>query len=160
MAAFSTKCLRSRDVKIRPRTVPVMVHTAISALLSRMNRPGMVKARPPATMEPADMAVWVTLISLTLVLPMSFSRHMESSVTNMMGQGREEAFRATNMEEAVRMMEPMTPITIARTVNCSLKELAFLTLLRSNAIFDLPPIFIFGKRENLTLLSIRYNDCR
>ena len=106
------------------------------------------------------MAVWVTLISLTLVLPMSFSRHMESSVTNMMGQGREEAFRATNMEEAVRMMEPMTPITIARTVNCSLKELAFLTLLRSNAIFDLPPIFIFGKRENLTLLSIRYNDCR
>ena len=65
---------------------------------------------------------------------MIFSRHMENRVTNMMGQGREEAFSATNMEEAVRMMEPMVPITMARTVNCSLKDVAFLTLLRSNAI--------------------------
>ena len=136
-------------MKIRPRTVPVMVQTPISrtpiwALLSRMKRPGMVKARPPATMEPADMAVWVTLISLTLVLPMTFRRHMESRVTNMMGQGREEAFSATNMEEAVRMMEPMVPITMARTVNCSLKDDAFLTLLRSNAILIYLPVFIFG----------------
>jgi hypothetical protein len=47
---------------------------------------------------------------------------MDTRATNMMGQGREEAFRATNMEEQVRMMEPITPIAIPLAVNCSLNE--------------------------------------
>lgn len=58
---------------------------------------------------------------------MAFRANMDASATNMMGQGRDDAFRATNMEEHVKMMEPTTPIIIARAVNCSLKELACLT---------------------------------
>ena len=111
-----------------PPTVTSMTLRMLnSASLFKMKMPGMVNARPPATMAPADIQVWATLISLTLVLPMAFRANMDARATNMMGQGRDDAFRATNMEEHVKMMEPTTPIIIARAVNCSLKELACLT---------------------------------
>ena len=113
-----------------PPTVTIMTFATLnSALLLRIKMPGMVNARPPATMDPADMQVWATLISLTLVLPSAFRANMDTSATNMMGHGREDAFSATNMDEHVRMTEPMMPMTMARTVNCSLNELACLTLL-------------------------------
>ena len=49
--------------------------------------PGMVKARPPATIEPADMMICVTLASLRLRCPKA--RNSTSAVTEvkMVGQG-------------------------------------------------------------------------
>ena len=54
----------------------------------------MVNARPPATMAPADMMVWVTLASLRLALPMSFRKNSEMTAAKIIGQGRAPILRA------------------------------------------------------------------
>ena len=56
--------------------------------------PGMVNARPPATMAPADMMVWVTLASLRLALPMSLRKNSEMTAAKTIGQGRAPILRA------------------------------------------------------------------
>ena len=126
--ASSMKWRRRSAVKISPSTVPPSVTTSIchmstSALLLRMNMPGTVKASPPATIEPADIAVWVTFISLTLVPPSALSEKTDTSVTKSIGHGRAEALSATNMDEQVSITAPSAPISIPRRVSCALSGL-------------------------------------
>jgi len=80
--------------------------------------PGIVKARPPETIAPADIAVWVTLISLRLVFPMSFRENIDARATNTIGHGRELSLSAINIELMVMITDPMTPITRLLTVSC------------------------------------------
>ena len=86
-----------------------------------MWRPGRVKASPPATIPPADIAVCVTLISLTLVLPIPLSRAMDSTATKMVGQGNAPIRSATYTELVVMTTEPSAPIRRLRSVSCSPK---------------------------------------
>jgi hypothetical protein len=48
---------------------------------------GIVKATPPATMEPADMMIWVTLASFRLCLPSSLRATRAVMEVNTDGQG-------------------------------------------------------------------------
>ena len=54
----------------------------------RIQIPGIVKAKPPATMEPADITVCVTFASFSVVLPSAFRKKSEMIAANTMGQGR------------------------------------------------------------------------
>ena len=80
--------------------------------------PGMVKASPPETMAPADMAVCVTLISFRLVFPMSFRENIEARATKMIGHGKELSLKAIYIELMVMITDPMTPRTRLLTVSC------------------------------------------
>ena len=85
---------------------------------SSIQSPGRVKARPPATMAPALMMVWVQLISW-IVLPLQcLSAAMLTTVTKMVGQGRAPMRRATYMLLAVMTRRPSSPITNALQVSC------------------------------------------
>ena len=86
----------------------------------------MVKASPPATMAPADIAVCVTLISCRFVLPHSLSRNMDISTTNIIGHGTELSFRATNMELMVRITLPTDPMIRPLIVSCLFDIIFFL----------------------------------
>ena len=54
--------------------------------------PGKVNATPPATIEPALIIVWVTVISFMLFLLKSLSKDIEINVTIMVGQGNAPNF--------------------------------------------------------------------
>ena len=56
--------------------------------------PGMVKARPPATMAPALITVCVTFASLRFVCPRAFRKNREMMAAKMMGQGSAPILRA------------------------------------------------------------------
>ena len=95
----STRRLRMRAVATRPSSVPASATKSISTQLTssarpRIQMPGMVKARPPATMEPADMMIWVTLASFRLVRPKARSRTSEVMEVKMVGHGRAPILRA------------------------------------------------------------------
>ena len=62
---------------------------AVWSACPSIHAPGMVNARPPATIEPADMTVCVTLASLRLAcpLPRAFRKNRETMAANTMGQG-------------------------------------------------------------------------
>ena len=112
----------TNDRKIDMPTVTIIMWRILtSASGFRMKIPGIVNASPPATIEPADIAVCVTLISFGFVFPRIFSPNMDTSTTNMIGHGSDEAFSATNIDEQVRMIAPMTPIMRPRAVNWALK---------------------------------------
>ena len=68
----------------------------------------MVKAKPPATIAPDDMPVWVTLISFNVVLPNNFNTAMESTATKIVGQGKALMRRAMYIE--------LIPISTAPTM--------------------------------------------
>ncbi|MPN12801.1 hypothetical protein SDC9_160121 [bioreactor metagenome] len=88
------------------------------AVGSSIHRPGRVKARPPATMAPLLMMVWVTLISCN-VEPFALRRAaMLTTVTKMVGHGRAPIRKATYMELAVMTNRPAMPIMAPRTVRC------------------------------------------
>ena len=55
--------------------------------------PGMVKAKPPATMEPADMMTCVIFASLRLVLPTARNSTSAVMEVKMVGHGREPILR-------------------------------------------------------------------
>ena len=61
----------------------------ISSARPSIHAPGMVKARPPATMAPADMMVCVTFASLRVDEPRetAFRKTREMMAANTMGQG-------------------------------------------------------------------------
>ena len=75
----STKRRRIAAVHTSPSSVPASATKSISTQLTSSARPsiqmpGMVKARPPATMEPADITICVTVASLRLRRPKARSR--------------------------------------------------------------------------------------
>ena len=117
------KYLRIKAVNIKPKAVPPSAITRsctreISAFGLRINIPGMVKATPPATIAPADIAVCVTFISLRFVLPRALRQTIENKATNIIGHGSELSFSAINIELQVIITEPIAPITIPLTVSC------------------------------------------
>ena len=110
-------------VNIRPKVTPAnVIITSITGFTfasgSSIQIPGTVKASPPATIAPADMAVCVTLISFRLVLPHALRANIETSATNIIGQGNELNFSAMNMELIVIITAPAPPIIIPLTVSC------------------------------------------
>ena len=86
-------------VHTRPSTVP---HSATKNICTQpiwlaspsIHAPGSVNARPPATMAPADMMVWVTLASFRLALPRSLRKKSEMTAANTMGQGNAPSLSA------------------------------------------------------------------
>ena len=87
-------------VNTRPRMVPESVTAKRAGRFavasgSSIQMAGMVKATPPATRPPVDMAVWVTVISPALVLPRARRMTIERMATKMVGQGRAPNLRAT-----------------------------------------------------------------
>ena len=121
----SIKYFLTRAVKITPRIVParVTINRVVkltSACLSSIQIPGMVNASPPATMDPADIAVCVTLISFKFVFFIAFNIAMDITATKIVGHGRAPIRRATYMELVVIITAPMAPTIILRTVSCSL----------------------------------------
>ena len=86
--------------------LPVTIHMA-----------GMVKARPPATIDPADMMVCVTLASCRLVLPSAFKKKSEMMAAKMIGQGSAPILSAVYADAAVITAQPMQPMTAPRTVS-------------------------------------------
>ena len=80
--------------------------------------PGMVNARPPATMAPADMMVWVTFASLREREPSTRKKKREINAAKMMGHGKAPILSAVYADAAVMMTQPMQPIMMPRTVNC------------------------------------------
>ena len=81
-----------------------------------IQRPGSVKARPPATMAPALMAAWQTLASWRSRLPRARRVTTDARAAKTMGQGRAPILRAMNMELAVSTALPTDPMTRARGV--------------------------------------------
>ena len=68
-----------------------VVAVSVSAMLvwsarPSIQMPGMVKARPPATMEPADMTIWVMLASFRLLWPKERSSTRAVMKVKMVGQ--------------------------------------------------------------------------
>ena len=106
-----------------PRIAPTTVRTIRlrfekEASGYNIQRPGSVKARPPATMAPELMIVWVTFISCR-VEPLAFFRAaMLTTVTKTVGQGNAPIRNATYMELAVITSSPSSPTSIPRAVNC------------------------------------------
>ncbi len=86
--------------------------------------PGMVKARPPATMAPALITVCVTFASLRLALPCprALRKNSEMMAANTMGQGSAPILRAVYTDAAVMMAQPTQPMTMPRSVSCPLTE--------------------------------------
>ena len=98
-AASTIKCSRMSAVHTRPSAVPASATANISTQpmpspMPSIQAPGMVKARPPATIAPADMMVWVTLASLRLALPSSLRKKSEMTAAKMIGQGSAPILRA------------------------------------------------------------------
>ena len=90
--ASTMKCRWMIAVATRPRPVPASATTSIcakptSSAYPSIHAPGMVKARPPATMAPADMIVCVTFASFRLALPRSLRKKSETMAANTMGHG-------------------------------------------------------------------------
>ena len=95
----STKWRWMRAVHTRPSSVPASATASISPQLTSSARPsiqmpGTVKARPPATMDPADMMTWVIFASLRLVLPTARSSTRAVMEVKMVGHGSEPILRA------------------------------------------------------------------
>ena len=95
----STKRLRIAAVHTRPSSAPASATASISTQLTLSARPsiqmpGMVKARPPATMEPADMTICVTFASLRLRCPNARSKNSATMDVKMVGHGRAPSLRA------------------------------------------------------------------
>ncbi len=95
------KCRRSSAVATMPSATPpsAMASSCPSEMSSAMpsiQAPGMVNARPPATMAPADMTVWVTLASLSVLRPRltAFRKNSDTMAANTMGHGRAPMRRA------------------------------------------------------------------
>ena len=98
-AASSMKCLRIAAVHTSPRVTPAsatmsICHQSTTGALLMIQIPGMVNARPPATIAPADMMVCVTFASLRLVLPSALRKNKEMIAAKMMGQGSAPILRA------------------------------------------------------------------
>ena len=95
----STRRLRMSAVHTRPSRVPASATSSISTQLTlsacpSIQMPGMVKARPPATMEPADMMICVTFASFRLLWPKARSSTSAVMEVKMVGQGRAPILRA------------------------------------------------------------------
>ena len=95
----STKRRRIAAVHTRPSSVPESATTSISTQLTSSARPsiqmpGMVKARPPATIEPADITICVTFASLRLRRPKARSKNSATMEVKMVGHGSAPILRA------------------------------------------------------------------
>ena len=95
----STKRRRIAAVHTRPSSVPASATKSISTQLTSsaspsIQMPGMVKARPPATMEPADITICVTLASLRLRRPKARNRNSATMEVKMVGHGSAPILRA------------------------------------------------------------------
>ena len=113
----STMRLRMRAVHTRPRRVPASATNSICSQLTSSARPmiqipGMVKARPPATMDPADMMICVTLASFRLSWPKARSSTRAVMDVKMVGHGSAPILRAVYTDDAVMMTQPTRPMTI------------------------------------------------
>ena len=88
----STNRLRMSAVHTRPNSVPASATASIScqdtsSAKPRIQIPGMVNARPPATMEPADMMTCVIFASLRLVWPSARKSTRAVIDVKMVGHG-------------------------------------------------------------------------
>ena len=120
----STKRRRIRAVHTRPKSVPASA-TAKScgrptcSSSPSIQMPGMVKASPPATMEPADIMTWVIFASLRLFLPSARSTTRAVIEVKMVGQGSAPILRAVYTDDAVMMTQPTHPTTMPAGLSCS-----------------------------------------
>ena len=95
----STKRRRMSAVATSPSSVPARATPSISPRLvppssPSIQMPGMVNARPPATMEPADMMIWVMFASFRLRWPKARSSTSAVMEVKMVGHGSEPILRA------------------------------------------------------------------
>ena len=95
----SIKRRRITEVHTSPKSVPASATASISPQLTssarpKIQTPGMVKARPPATIEPADMMTWVIFASLRLVFPTARNSTSAVMEVKIVGQGRDPILRA------------------------------------------------------------------
>ena len=95
----STKRRRMAAVHTSPSSVPASATKSISTQLTSsaspsIQMPGMVKASPPATMEPADITIWVTFASLRLRRPKARSRNSATMEVKIVGHGSAPSLRA------------------------------------------------------------------
>ncbi len=119
----STKRLRMSAHATRPSRVPASATPPIwsglaSASSPSIQMPGIVNARPPATMEPADMMIWVMLASFRLLRPNARSRTSAVMDVKMVGQGSAPILSAVYTDEAVMMTQPTRPMTIPAALSC------------------------------------------
>ena len=162
----STNRRRMSAVHTRPSSVPAKATTnsegnPISLALPSIQMPGMVKARPPATMEPADMMTCVIFASFKLVLPSARSSTSAVMDVKMVGQGRAPILRAVYTDDAVMMTQPTQPMTIPAALSCSrdcprvLDEL-ICVLLRISA----PPVEEsgYGVKDRYSIVSNNRSD--
>ena len=126
-SASSMKWRRRSTVHTRPRMTPDSATSSISyqptsSAYPSIQMPGMVNAKPPATMAPALMTVCVTLASLRLALPCprALRKNSEMMAANTMGQGSAPILRAVYTDAAVMMAQPTQPMMMPRSVSCPL----------------------------------------
>ena len=86
-------------MRTSPRSVPASATASIStqptsSAIPSIHIPGMVNASPPATIEPADMMIWVMLASLRLDLPTARKRTSAVMEVKMVGQGSDPILSA------------------------------------------------------------------
>ena len=93
--------------------------------------PGMVNARPPATMAPADMMVCVTFASLSEREPKARRKNSATNAAKMIGHGSAPIFSAVYADAAVMMMQPMQPMITPRSVSWPLVSSIFVPFSRS-----------------------------
>src|SRR5665648_813299 len=101
-----------------------------------IHKPGMVNARPPATIAPEDMPVWVTLISLSVVLPNNFNTAIERTATKMVGQGSALIRNAIYIELMPIRIAPTTVKRIDRTLNWGMPHKDFSVSMTPLPILD------------------------
>jgi len=105
-----------------PNSAPERVITSIeigdtSACALSIHIPGRVNARPPATIAPELIMVWVTLISCNEE-PLNRRRTaILTTVTKTVGQGRAPMRKETYMELLVMTIRPSRPMMNPRRVN-------------------------------------------
>ena len=129
-SSSSMKRRRSSPHATRPSNTPASAMRIIcvseTSPAPSIQMPGMVKAKPPATMAPADMMVWVTFASFSERDFSARRKNSEIRAAKTIGQGRAPIFRAVYRDAAVITTQPMHPMMMLRRVSCPLVLSIFL----------------------------------
>ncbi len=120
-----------------------------------INKPGIVKARPPATIAPADIPVEATLTSFKLLLLKSRIKVRDNTATNIVGQGRALMRKATYIDDAVMRIEPNMARSSALTVKLGNKDDELSFFIRTSFVFSSIRIDINTKK----LIVLTHFDC-
>ena len=129
-SSSSMKRRRSSPHATRPSSTPASAMRIIcvseTSPAPSIQMPGMVKARPPATIAPADIMVWVTFASFSERDFSARRKNSEMRAAKTIGQGRAPIFRAVYRDAAVITTQPMHPMMMLRRVSCPLVLSIFL----------------------------------